>query len=328
MLQVGLTGGIGSGKSTVSARLAELGAVVVDADRVAREVVAPGTPGLAEVARRFGSSVLAADGSLDRAALGALVFRDAQARADLEGITHPLVRARSAELVAGAPAEAVVVQDVPLLVEKHLGPAYHLVVVVHADEQTRVDRLVSARGLSEADARSRIAAQAGDEERRAAADAWLDNSGTPSRLREQVDALWHERLVPFNDNLLAHRSAAPQAAPGVSDGASYDGLKGDPADGAGERVLGRLRHLLQGRPETVQLVHASQDRSGVEGRPTAGVQVEIGSPGSAGDPVLLALLRRQGLEPVPGASSGAGPVLAGADPGLPVVVRIHEVGRR
>src|SRR5688572_824402 len=151
MLRVGLTGGIGSGKSTAARRLQSLGAVVVDADALAREVVRPGSAGLAAVVDRFGERVLGADGALDRAVLGSLVFADARARADLEAVTHPLIAARTSELVAAAPQDAVVVHDVPLLVEKHLGPAYHLVVVVAAEAQTRVARLTSSRGMDEAD---------------------------------------------------------------------------------------------------------------------------------------------------------------------------------
>ncbi|NEK96233.1 dephospho-CoA kinase, partial [Modestobacter muralis] len=169
MLRIGLTGGIGSGKSTVAALLAERGAQVVDADRIAREVVEPGTPGLAAVAAEFGEGVLAADGALDRGALASIVFGDTAARARLDGIVHPLVRARAAELVAAAPADAVVVQDVPLLVETGQAGSYDLVLVVEADPDTRVQRLVG-RGLSAEDARARMASQASDEERRAVAD--------------------------------------------------------------------------------------------------------------------------------------------------------------
>jgi dephospho-CoA kinase len=213
MLRVGLTGGIGSGKSTVARRLGELGAVVVDADRLAREVVAVGTPGLDAVVRHFGCGILGADGALDRAALGAVVFADPAARAHLEAITHPLVAARTAELVGRAPREAVVVHDVPLLVEKQLGAGYHLVLVVDADEDLRVERLTRERGLSEADARSRIAAQSSDEERRAAADVWLDNRGTIAQLEAAVDLLWQQRLAPFNDNLVHGRHASRPEAP-------------------------------------------------------------------------------------------------------------------
>ncbi len=195
MLRIGLTGGIGSGKSTVSALLAERGAVVVDADRIAREVVAPGTPGLARVVEEFGEGVLAADGSLDRQALAAIVFGDAGARARLDGIVHPLVRARSLELLAAVPEGAVVVNDVPLLVETGQAASYDLVLVVEADPATRVSRLVQ-RGLTAEDARARMAAQASDEQRRAVADVVLDNSGSPEELARQVDRFWTERVAP------------------------------------------------------------------------------------------------------------------------------------
>jgi dephospho-CoA kinase len=194
MLRIGLTGGIGSGKSTVSALLAERGAVVVDADSIAREVVQPGTPGLAAVAEAFGTDVLAADGSLDRPALAAVVFADPEARRRLDGIVHPLVRARAAELEAAAPPGAVVVHDVPLLVETGQAGRFDLVLVVAADVETRVARLVG-RGLTEDDARARIAAQATDEQRRAVADVVLDNSGTREQLAAQVDRFWRERIA-------------------------------------------------------------------------------------------------------------------------------------
>lgn len=191
MLRVGLTGGIGSGKSEVARRLAGHGAVVVDADVVAREVVEPGTPGLAEIVRAFGSEVLAADGSLDRPRLGKLVFGDAEARRRLEAIVHPLVRERRAEVVAAAPADAVVVEDVPLLVETGLTGEYELVVVVDAPDAVRLDRL-EARGTPREEAQRRIAAQASRADRLAAADVVIDNGGSLDRLHRQVDGLWSE----------------------------------------------------------------------------------------------------------------------------------------
>ena len=195
MLRIGLTGGIGSGKSTVAALLAERGARVVDADRIAREVVEPGTPGLAAVVAEFGAGVLTADGALDRPALAALVFGDPAARARLDAVVHPLVRARAAELVAAAPADAVVVQDVPLLVETGQAGSYDLVLVVETDPGTRVARLVD-RGLTADDARARIASQATDEQRRAVADVVLRNDGDRDALAAQVDAFWAERVAP------------------------------------------------------------------------------------------------------------------------------------
>jgi dephospho-CoA kinase len=201
MLRVGLTGGIGSGKSTVSAQLASLGAVVVDADAVAREVVEPGTPAVVAIADRFGPEVLAGDGRLDRPGLGRIVFGDPAALRDLEAITHPAIWARTAELVAAAPGDAVVVHDMPLIVEKGMAADYHLVVVVGAGEEVRLRRLVELRGMPEADACTRIAAQATDVERRAAADVWLDNEATTDSLRASVLRLWHERIEPFELNV-------------------------------------------------------------------------------------------------------------------------------
>ena len=195
MLRIGLTGGIGSGKSTVATLLAARGAVVVDSDRIAREAVEPGTPGLAAVVEAFGEQVRSADGSLDRPRLASIVFADPAARERLDGIVHPLVRARAAELAAAAPEDAVVVHDVPLLVETGQAGSYDVVLVVEADAETRVRRLIQ-RGLSEDDARARIAAQATDEQRRAVADVVLDNSGTPEELAAQVERFWAERVEP------------------------------------------------------------------------------------------------------------------------------------
>jgi dephospho-CoA kinase len=195
VLRIGLTGGIGSGKSTVAALLAQHGARVVDADRIAREVVEPGTPGLAAVVAEFGDGVLTAEGALDRPALAGLVFGDPAARARLDAVVHPLVRARAAELVAAAPGDAVVVQDVPLLVETGQAGSFDLVLVVEADVDTRVARLVE-RGLAAEDARARIASQATDEQRRAVADVVLRNDGDRADLAAQVERFWVERVTP------------------------------------------------------------------------------------------------------------------------------------
>lgn len=190
MRMVGLTGGIGAGKSAVAARLAALGAVIVDADRIAREVVAPGTEGLARVVETFGGGVLTADGTLDRAALARVVFADDAARQRLEEITHPLVRLRTAEIVAAAPPDAVVVNDVPLLVEKGMAGLYELVIIVFASLETRLERLARVRGMTREEALARIAKQATDEQRRAVADIAIDNDGSPEDLDRAVTAAW------------------------------------------------------------------------------------------------------------------------------------------
>ena len=189
-LQVGLTGGIGAGKSTVARLLADHGAIVLDADLAARAVVEPGTEGLAEVRDAFGPGVLRADGTLDRAALAALVFGDEERRKRLNAIVHPRVRDWMAERTAAAPAGSVVVQDIPLLVEGGLTGLFQYIVVVDADDETRIKRLIGDRGMTEEQARARIAAQAPREVRNAAADRLIDNSGNPAELASAVADLW------------------------------------------------------------------------------------------------------------------------------------------
>ncbi|MFJ2861811.1 dephospho-CoA kinase [Kitasatospora sp. NPDC087314] len=192
MLKIGLTGGIGAGKSEVSRLFAAHGAVIVDSDVIAREVVAPGTDGLAAVVAEFGAQVLREDGALDRPALGAIVFADQARLQALNAIVHPLVRARSAELEAAAAPDAVVVHDVPLLVENGLAPLFDLVVVVDAADEVRVDRLVRLRGMAEEEARARMAAQASRADRLAAADLVIDNGGPLEALATRIDEVWAE----------------------------------------------------------------------------------------------------------------------------------------
>jgi len=208
VLRVGLTGGIGAGKSAVARRLAERGAVIIDADQLAREVVAAGTPGLAEIVEAFGSGVLTSDGDLDRPALGAKVFGDEAARRRLERIIHPLVRARTVELTRAAAPGAIVVNDVPLLVEAGLPPTYHLVLVVETRRELRLRRLRETRGMTAEDATARISAQADDARRRAVCDVVLDNNGTLEQLYDRVDLLYRERLVPFDEHL-RRRTSVP-----------------------------------------------------------------------------------------------------------------------
>ncbi|MFD6497463.1 dephospho-CoA kinase [Streptomyces sp. NPDC060188] len=201
MLKVGLTGGIGAGKSEVSRLLVEHGAVLIDADRIAREVVEPGTPGLTAVVDAFGEDVLTADGTLDRPRLGSIVFADPERLATLNAIVHPLVGTRSRALEDAAPAEAVVVHDVPLLAENGLAPLYDLVIVVDARPETQLDRLVRLRGMTEKDARARMAAQAPREKRLAVADIVIDNDVPLADLERRVADVWGD---------LARRARQPQ----------------------------------------------------------------------------------------------------------------------
>lgn len=233
---IGLTGGIGSGKSTVARLLTDCGALVIDADALAREVVAPGTPGLAAVRDRFGAGIVRPDGTLDRAALGAVVFADPAARRDLERIAHPLIRARTREIIAAVPVDTIVVHDIPLLVETGVQAHYHLVVSVDVDTEERVRRLVSSRGMTEADARGRIAHQASREERLATADVVIDNNGAPQALEPQIEALWR-RAVTFEDHLRRREPVRRPERPVL--------VVADPAwPDQARRLLGRLRYRL------------------------------------------------------------------------------------
>ncbi|CAM4066619.1 Dephospho-CoA kinase [Mycobacterium basiliense] len=232
MLRIGLTGGIGAGKSALSTTFAECGGVVVDGDVLAREVVEPGTEGLASLVGAFGADILGPDGALDRPALAAKAFRNDQARGVLNGIVHPLVARRRSEILAAVPDDAVIVEDIPLLVESGLAPLFPLVVVVHADVEVRVRRLVEQRGMPEADARARIAAQATDEQRRAVADVWLDNSSSPEVLVQRAREVWNCRILPFARNVNARVIARPPARLVPSDPTWPDQAK---------RIIARLK---------------------------------------------------------------------------------------
>lgn len=191
-MRVGLTGGIASGKSTVSSVLRELGAVIIDADALAREVVAKGTPGLDAVVAAFGPELLTVDGDLDRPRMGALVFNDTEARKRLEAIVHPLVFERIVALEEAAPADGLVVHDIPLLAESGRASTFDAVVVVDAPEDLQIERMMRDRGWSESEARSRIAAQATPEQRRAIATHLVDNTGTIEDLRQRVAEVFEE----------------------------------------------------------------------------------------------------------------------------------------
>ncbi|HEX7744610.1 MAG TPA: dephospho-CoA kinase [Micromonosporaceae bacterium] len=267
MLMVGLTGGIGAGKSVVANRLADLGAVLIDSDQVARAVVAPGTEGLREIEAAFGPAVFRA-GALDRAALGAVVFGDEEARRRLEAIVHPRVRARSAELAAQAPADAIVVNDVPLLVEVGLAPTYHLVIVVEAAVDVRIDRLVRARGLAPEQASARIRAQADDARRRAAADVLLVNDGPLEDLHAAVDTVWRDRLVSYERNLRG-RHPVP-SAPTVTL------TEPDPTWPAQfERLAARIRYAL-GPPDR-RVDHVGSTSVPLPAKDVIDMQLSVGS---------------------------------------------------
>ena len=210
---IALTGGIASGKSTIAGRLAEHGAVIVDADRIVREVQSPGSPVLTEIAAAFGDDVITADGALDRARLASLVFGDDDAVTRLNAIVHPAVREESARRFAAARAAdpgAVVVYDVPLLVEARAGDPWDLIVVAHAPAALRVDRLVQLRGMAEADARARIAAQVPDERRLEIADVVIDTTGTLAATLAQTDELWARLTAPLPDEAVGRHGAGPQ----------------------------------------------------------------------------------------------------------------------
>lgn len=279
MLALGLTGGIGAGKSAVTGLLVELGAAVIDADVVAREVVLPGTPGLAAVVDAFGPEVLRADGALDRPALGQRVFGDDEARRRLNAIVHPLVGRRTLELWAQADGADLLVHDVPLLVENGLAPRYHLVAVVHAPAALRLTRL-ERRGLPPHEARARMRAQATAEQRRAVADVEWDNSGSPADLARAVRAVHGTRLLPFARNLATGR-AAPR--PGVAL------VDPDPAwAAAGARLVARLRHVCPGATDVQHL--GSTAVPGLRAKDVIDLQVEVPDRGAveALAPALLA----------------------------------------
>ena len=292
MLRVGLTGGIGAGKSAVAQRLRELGAIVIDADRLAREVVAVGSTALAAIRERFGDAVMAPDGSLDRGALGEVVFADARARKDLESITHPLIGARTRSLVEAAPPAAIVVHDVPLLVEKGMSARYHLTVVVGADEATRMARLTIGRGLSEPDARARVAAQATDRQRRAAADVWLENNGTRAQLLAQVDDLWIERMVAFNDNLMTGSASPPAKTPTL---VPYD----DSWPSQAARLAERITMALGDRAMAVEHI-GSTSVPGLTAKDVIDLQIGVRALAEADAPRFVKALKQQGFPRING----------------------------
>jgi dephospho-CoA kinase len=329
MLRVGLTGGMGAGKSTVAQRFRELGALVIDADQLAREVVDVGSTGLAAIRARFGDGVMAADGSLDRGALGEVVFADAQARRDLESITHPLIGARTRSLVESAAPGTIVVHDVPLLVEKHMAARYHLTVVVGADEDIRVGRLTGERGFTEADARARVAAQANDRERWEAADVWLDNNGAVDSLLARVDTLWSDRIVGFNDNLMTGSRSRPDTPTVVP----YD----ESWPFAAARLIQRITFVLGDRTIGIQHV-GSTSVPGLAAKDVIDLQVAVRRLSDGDAPEFVKALADRGFPRIegndqdvvhswsPDLASWAKRFHGSADPGRVVHLHVREHG--
>lgn len=311
MLSIGLTGGIAAGKSLLANRFSELGALVIDADKIARDVVAPGTPGLAAVVRHFGESVLLPDGSLNRPKLGSLVFGDPSARDALNGIVHPLVRAQAQALKDDAEPGTIVVQDIPLLVETGQGPNFHLVVVVQAPTELRLQRMVRDRGMNEADALARIAAQATDEQREAVADVVIVNDGGPEQALAALDQLWHGRLLPFATNLSRGVPAPLEGIEVVDADATW------PAQAA--RMAARLAAALGAAAAGIEHVGPTS----VPGRPARDVlefRVQLRAGENPEQPSLV--LASSGFPRVPGTRDGA-PVHGSADPGRLATVELH-----
>jgi dephospho-CoA kinase len=315
MLSLGLTGGIAAGKSLLSARFRELGAVVIDADQLARDVVAVGTPGLAAVVDRFGGHLLLPDGSLDRPRLGSLVFGDRAALEALNAIVHPLVRAAANAARRAAGPDDIVVQDIPLLVESGQSAGFHLVVVVQAPREERIARMVRDRGMSREDALARMAAQASDEDRAAVADVLISNDGSPERALTELDTVWQERLLPYAANVLAGRPAERPAGetvagPGAADVMGHQGLAA--------RVMARIRHAAGALANSVDYLGATS--------PAGGGGVEELTfrllPAPGGDRQRLQeALAGAGFFPSAG-GVGAGNLLASADPTVPATVEI------
>lgn len=266
MLRIGLTGGIGAGKSTVSAAFSECGGVIVDGDVIAREVVEPGTEGLRQLVEAFGEDILLPDGALNRPALAAKAFQDDDNRALLNGIVHPLVGKRREEIIAAVSEDTVVVEDIPLLVETGMAPMFPLVVVVTAPVETRVARLIK-RGMDEADARARIAAQATEEQRRAIADVLLDNSGSPGELVETARDLWYSRVLP-----LAHNIRTRACAPAVHQLTPYQPRWSEDA----ARIIKRVEMACGAKASRVDHI-GSTAVPGMDAKDVIDIQVTVGS---------------------------------------------------
>ncbi|KUI29460.1 dephospho-CoA kinase [Mycobacterium sp. IS-1742] len=322
MLRIGLTGGIGAGKSTVSSTFADCGGVIVDGDVISREVVAPGTEGLAALVEAFGEDILLPDGALNRPALAAKAFQDDEQRAILNGIVHPLVGKRRQEIIDSVADGTVVVEDIPLLVETGMAPFFPLVVVVWADEETRVTRLIN-RGLPEHDARARMKAQASDEQRRAIADVLLDNSGTQDQLVEKARQLWFDRVLPLAENIRTGKVVRP--APRL--------VPHNPAWAAdAQRIINRVKAAAGARVLRADHV-GSTSVGGLDAKDVIDIQVTVASLEDADE--MAGALTAVGYPHIPDHDSDAAHddtgrwgkrVHGAADPGRPAYVHLRVEG--
>ncbi|MBG6224916.1 dephospho-CoA kinase [Arthrobacter sp. CAN_A2] len=316
MLRIGLTGGIAAGKSVVARRLADLGAVLVDSDVLARAAVEPGSEGLDAVVAAFGPEILGADGALDRPALGRLVFADSAARERLNAIVHPRVRAAAAALIEEAPEDAVVVEDIPLLVETGQAARFHLVVVVDAPDALRLKRMVEHRGMERGDAERRIAAQASRGERLRAADAVILNDGGVDELLASTDGLWRMRILPFRDNLAAGtpaRRSAPRPTAGLAG-----------TSGLADRIRGKLDAALPPGCSVVPDGSPGGTPAGTDVVVRAGLHVLVPQAGgleSASDAVAAAGFPRDERTAGPGRTPPAA-LHRAADPAIDVTVMV------
>jgi dephospho-CoA kinase len=323
MLRIGLTGGIGAGKSTVSATFSECGGIIVDGDVIAREVVEPGTEGLAQLVEAFGEDILLPDGALNRPALAAKAFVDDEQRATLNGIVHPLVGQRRLEIIESVHDDAVIVEDIPLLVETGMAPMFPLVVVVTAPIETRVTRVVK-RGMDQADARARIKAQASEEQRRAIADVLLDNSGSQEQLVEKARDVWYSRVLPLADNIRTRRVAEHKL-----ELVSYQPQWPDDA----QRIIKRLQTACGARALRVDHV-GSTAVPGLDAKDVIDIQVTVASLDVADDIAgALADVGYPRIEQITSDTAHEGdPELwrkrlhGAADPGCPVNIHIRVDG--
>jgi dephospho-CoA kinase len=323
MIRIGLTGGIGAGKSTVAATFSECGGIVVDGDVIAREVVEPGTEGLSQLVEAFGDDILLPDGALNRPALAAKAFVDDEQRTKLNQIVHPLVGKRRQEIIDAVHDDAVVVEDIPLLVETGMAPMFPLVVVVTADSETRVERLIK-RGMDEADARARIKAQAPEEQRRAIADVLLDNSGSQGELVEKARDLWYNRVLPLAHNIRTRQciSYDYQVVP-------YDPTWPEQA----QRIIKRIQTACGSKALRVDHI-GSTAVPGMDGKDVIDIQVTVESLDVADE--LVDPLTNVGYPRVEGITTdmphAGDPVVwskrfhGSADPGRPATVHIRVDG--